>query len=194
MRLAEFAPTTSAGVANGILSTNMMVCSRARSIFTFHLSTEFLRHRPTSSVSLLIMPHHLETPAQNPAQRVDTDSLSRRDFLKKSGGLAALATALGAPIPFADKLAPGLMPAALAQLAAGVEIAGKRGLRVLSDRPLNAETPVTLLDPEITATEHHFVRNNGHVPARATSRDLEGWNLVIDGEVESPLKLTLDAL
>jgi DMSO/TMAO reductase YedYZ molybdopterin-dependent catalytic subunit len=139
------------------------------------------------------MLHHPENPVRKSAECFDAGSLSRRDFLKKSGGLGALAAALGAPIPFADKLATGLVPTALAQ-AANMAIEGKRGLRVLSDRPLNAETPVTLLDPDITATEHHFVRNNGHVPERATKRDLQGWNLVIDGEVEKPLALTLDAL
>ncbi|MBI4626372.1 MAG: sulfite oxidase [Verrucomicrobia bacterium] len=122
------------------------------------------------------------------------DRLGRRSFLK-SGGLAALATALGAPIPFAGRLASGLVPEALAQEAAALtQVPGKRGLRILSDRPLNAETPVTLLDAEVTPTEHHFIRNNGHVPERAEKGDLTGWNLTIDGEVTKPLTLTLDAI
>jgi DMSO/TMAO reductase YedYZ molybdopterin-dependent catalytic subunit len=122
------------------------------------------------------------------------DSLNRRNFLK-SGGFAALAAALGAPIPFADKLGSGLVPEALAQEAAAItEIPGKRGLRILGDRPLNAETPVTLLDADITPSEHHFVRNNGHVPDRALKKDLTGWSLTIDGEVNKPLQLTLDQL
>lgn len=120
--------------------------------------------------------------------------LERRSFIK-AGGFATLAAALGAPIPFADKLAPGLVPRALAQQAQALtEVPGKRGLRILGDRPLNAETPVTLLDADMTATEHHFVRNNGHVPDRATNKDLKGWSLTIDGEVNTPLKLTLDDL
>lgn len=140
-------------------------------------------------------PNNPATPARPAAAGPDLiESLNRRDFLK-SGGLAALAAALGAPIPFADRLAPGLVPTALAQQAAGATvIPGKRGLRVLGDRPLNAETPVTLLDAEITPTEHHFVRNNGHVPERAEKRDLTGWKLTIDGEVEKTLQLTLDSL
>lgn len=122
------------------------------------------------------------------------DALSRRNFIK-SGGWATLAAALGAPIPFADNLAAGLVPEALAQEAgARPKISGKRGLRILSDRPLNAETPVTLLDAEITPTEHHFVRNNGHVPQRAEQKDLTGWHLTIDGEVQRPLRLTLEEL
>ena len=85
-------------------------------------------------------------------------------------------------------------PVALAAEPGFGAIPGKRGVRVLSDRPINCETPVTLLDDEVTPTHVHFVRNNGQVPARANSGDLTGWSLTIDGEVERPLKLTLDEL
>ena len=57
-----------------------------------------------------------------------------------------------------------------------------------------AETPVTLLDDEVTPTERHFVRNNGHLPERTEKRDLTGWALTVDGEVEKPLKLSLAEL
>ena len=112
---------------------------------------------------------------------------SRRRFLRHSG-LATLA-ALGAPVPFLRNLAP----TAVAQTATD-PIPGKRGLRILSDRPVVAESPVTLLDDDITPTERHFVRNNGHLPERAEKRDLAGWSLTIDGEVDRPLKLTLAEL
>jgi DMSO/TMAO reductase YedYZ molybdopterin-dependent catalytic subunit len=117
---------------------------------------------------------------------------SRRNFLRNSG-LAALAAALGGPIPFARNLAPGLFPDALAQSVADL-LPGKRGLRILSDRPVVAETPATLLDDEITPIERHFVRNNGHLPERAEKRALTGWSLTVDGEVEKPLRLTLAEL
>jgi DMSO/TMAO reductase YedYZ molybdopterin-dependent catalytic subunit len=142
------------------------------------------------------MQQTIREPKQAAVEPSLVDGLNRRNFLK-SGGFAALAAALGAPIPFADKLAPGLVPEALAQQAAAapvLEIPGKRGLRILGDRPLNAETPVTLLDDDLTSTERHFVRNNGHVPERAEKKDLTGWNLTIDGEVNKPLQLTLDQL
>lgn len=133
------------------------------------------------------------TATGEPAQPVLTN-VDRRNFLK-AGGLTALAAALGAPIPFADKLAPGVVPEALAAEATAItEIPGKRGLRILGDRPLNAETPVTLLDADITPIEHHYVRNNGHVPERAEKKDLTGWTLTIDGEVKNPLQLSLDQL
>lgn len=141
------------------------------------------------------MQQTIREPKQAAVEPSLIDGLNRRNFLK-SGGFAALAAALGAPIPFADKLAPGLVPEALAQQAAAtvMEIPGKRGLRILGDRPLNAETPVTLLDDDFTSTERHFVRNNGLTPERAEKKDLTGWNLTIDGEVNKPLQLTLDQL
>ena len=53
---------------------------------------------------------------------------------------------------------------------------------------------MTLLDPDVTPTSAHFVRNNGLVPERATRQDLAGWTLTIDGEVERPLTLNPDDL
>lgn len=119
--------------------------------------------------------------------------IARRHFLA-SGSLAVLA-ALDAPVPFAKNLRNGLFPEALAQqvMDSGL-LDGKRGLRILSDRPINAETPVTLLEEGITSNDHHFVRNNGYVPERALSGSTEGWSLTIDGEVEQPMRLTLDDL
>jgi DMSO/TMAO reductase YedYZ molybdopterin-dependent catalytic subunit len=148
------------------------------------------------------MHYHLEKSYPNPRSRAGSRDprqapakpiADRRRFLK-SAGLATFTAALGAPVPFLKNLAPGLVPEALAQAAAGELLPGKRGLRILSDRPIVAETPVTLLDDEITPTERHFVRNNGHVPERAEKRDPAGWALTIDGEVERPLKLSLPEL
>jgi DMSO/TMAO reductase YedYZ molybdopterin-dependent catalytic subunit len=118
----------------------------------------------------------------------------RREFLKATG-LASLAAVLGGPIPFAGNLPSGVFPLALAQEAAATGLLkGKRGLRVLGDRPENAETPVELLDDEITPSERHFVRNNGIMPDRAWRQDASGWTLTIDGEVEQQLVLTLPQL
>ena len=53
---------------------------------------------------------------------------------------------------------------------------GKSGLRILSERPVNAETLVADLDPRNTPNDKHFVRNNGGLPARALSgRPSNGW-------------------
>jgi DMSO/TMAO reductase YedYZ molybdopterin-dependent catalytic subunit len=73
-------------------------------------------------------------------------------------------------------------------------IEGKEGLVVLSERPVCAETPISLLDDEITPVSRHFIRNNGLVPDRARKQDATGWTLTVDGEVERPLALTLPDL
>lgn len=96
---------------------------------------------------------------------------TRRGFLR-SMGLAAMAGAL------ADEPGPLTIP-------------GNDGLRVMNDRPINAETPPTLLDDYVTPNNRHFVRNNGHVSARALTRSLDGWSLTIDGEVQNPFKLSM---
>jgi DMSO/TMAO reductase YedYZ molybdopterin-dependent catalytic subunit len=82
----------------------------------------------------------------------------------------------------------------LAQEAEPFAIEGKENLSVLSDRPLTAETPVTLLDDDVTPNSRHFVRNNGLLPERARTGDLSAWTLSVDGEVETPLTLNLEDL
>jgi len=91
---------------------------------------------------------------------------SRRGFLR-GAGLTAMSAALGAAIPYAARMPAGLIPAALAGTDEPFRIPGKDGLRVLNDRPLNAETPAHLLDDPITPTARHFIRNNGLPPEEA---------------------------
>ena len=139
--------------------------------------------------------HARETAiATPPHSEPDASALSSRRGFLRSASLATLTAALGGPIPFARNLAPGLFPDALAQAVATGALPGKDGLRILSEKPLNAETPAALLDDDLTPIARHFVRNNGHVPERAEKLDLTGWSLTIDGEVERPLKLTLSEL
>ncbi len=116
--------------------------------------------------------------------------ITRRGFLKGTG-LAAVSATLGVPVPFADHFPAGLIPVAMGQDAGALTIPGKDGVRVMNDRPINAETIVTELDEDFTSNSRHFVRNNGIIPERATTRSLEGWSLTIDGEVNKPLKLSL---
>ena len=109
----------------------------------------------------------------------EVDSVSRRGFLRKSS-LLAMSTALGASIPFADKMPAGLIPAALANTDKAFKIPGKHpGLIVLNDKPLNAETPPHLLDDLITPANRIFVRNNGIPPVNV---DPASWVLTIEGE------------
>lgn len=109
-----------------------------------------------------------------------SDPLSRRGFLRGSG-LAAMSAALGAAIPFAQFMPGGLIPAALAQTDQAFELAGKSGLVVLNDRPLNLETPAHLLDDSITPVDRLFVRNNGSLPQVAVEQ-ADSWELELSGE------------
>ncbi len=122
-----------------------------------------------------------------------SDRVSRRGFLKNTG-LSAMVLALGAHIPFFRNLPSGFIPEALAEGGEEFVLEGKNGLRILNDRPVNAETPAHLLDDPITPAERHFVRNNGLVPPGAETKDASGWNLTVDGEVHKPLQLTLEQL
>jgi DMSO/TMAO reductase YedYZ molybdopterin-dependent catalytic subunit len=118
---------------------------------------------------------------------------NRRGFLK-GAGLAAISSVVGGTIPFHRFMPAGLIPAALAEGLEDFVIEGKDGLVVLSDRPINAETPAHLLNDDITPVSRHFVRNNGHVPPIAISMDASDWTLTIDGEVDNPMTLSLDEL
>lgn len=130
---------------------------------------------PTGSVS--DDSHTLQSPADP----------SRRRIL--SGlGLATMASLLGVQaIPYHRNMPPGLIPVALADEG----VAGKEGLVMLNDRPLNAETPPHLLDDTTTPTARHFIRNNGLPPAAV---DADSWTLTIDGQVDQPVTLTIAEL
>jgi len=123
---------------------------------------------------------------------------TRRGFLG-GAGIAAASAAVGAAIPFASTMPGGLMPAALAQAQPApkgpqlLDFPGKdKGLILLQEKPLVAETPEHLLDDDTTSIARFFIRNNGLIPDPAASP--EAWTLVVDGEVRQPLKLTLGEL
>ena len=113
-----------------------------------------------------------------------TADKNRRGFMK-GAGLAAMGAALGTAIPFGRYMPFGFIPAALAQSDI---LAGKNGLTLLNDRPVNAETPPHLLDDDITPIVRHFIRNNGVPPE---NMDPDSWQLVVDGEVENPVTYSI---
>lgn len=96
---------------------------------------------------------------------------SRRDFLAKvSAGAGGAITWPATPRASAsDDSTPNLV----------LDEVGKAGLRLLNDRPLNAETPAHLLDDPVTPTANLFVRNNGHPPIDTNANT---WRLQIAGE------------
>ena len=123
----------------------------------------------------------------------ESKSITRRRFLRGSG-LAAMSAAVGASIPFAHLLPNGLLPVVLAQTSEPLQLPGKSGLTILSDRPINAETPAHLLDDPITPASRLFVRNNG-VPPVTYDIDPLNWELSVEGEAcESPRTFTLREL
>ena len=108
----------------------------------------------------------------------------RQDFASVAGmsrrGFVAGAGLLGMTIPFLH-----------AALASGGVLAGKDGLTLLNDWPVNAETPAHLLDDAITPTARHFIRNNGLPPEDI---DAAGWTLTVDGLVENPATFSISEL
>jgi len=124
----------------------------------------------------------------------EVDPKTRRGFIKNSG-LAAMAAFLGSSIPFASKMPGGLIPAALADSTEAFSIEGKAGLRILNDRPINAETPPHLLDDDLTPAQYFFVRNNGIPPSIKSIGKPGEWVLEIAGEsCLNPKKYTLAEL
>ncbi len=124
--------------------------------------------------------------------------VGRRGFVG-GAGLAAMGMAVGGTIPFAASMPSGLIPAALAQTAepgdapVPFDFPGKDpGLVLLGDRPLVAETPEHLLDDETTPFEKFFIRNNGQIPEPPA--DPDAWAITVEGEVDTPLELTLGDL
>jgi sulfite oxidase len=124
--------------------------------------------------------------------------VGRRGFLGGTG-FAAMSAAVGGAIPFAANMPGGFVPAAFAQGAEPpkgpqyLNFPGKSDkLVVLGDRPLVAETPENMLDDDTTPTDKFFIRNNGPTPEPASNVD--GWKIVIDGEVNQKLELTLGEL
>lgn len=110
-------------------------------------------------------------------ERADALIWSRRRFLLGSG-LAALQGRLGSIIRYARYLPAGYVPVAIASQTEPLN-AKDDELRVLNDRPLNAETPAHLLDEPITPAARLFVRNNGLPPV---TTDAAAWRLEVNGE------------
>jgi sulfite oxidase len=149
----------------------------------------------------------IERRESNVAERRSGAAASRRDFFGAAGlaamgaagsGLATDAFAQSAPAPAAGAPAPSgqTSPGPSAPQQKGPQLLdypGKeKGLVVLGDRPLVAETPEHLLNDDTTPTARFFVRNNGQIPDDAKLGD--AWKIAVEGEVASRLELSLGEL
>jgi DMSO/TMAO reductase YedYZ molybdopterin-dependent catalytic subunit len=105
--------------------------------------------------------------------------LSRRDLLAAAAHLGAGAVA--------TRLGPG--GRLFAQMPRPTVAPGKEHLLVRSLRPPDYETPVALLDAWITPVENFYVRSHLPVPP---SLDVEAWTLQVEGEVATPVTLSMD--
>ena len=119
--------------------------------------------------------------------RSESWNASRRNVLK-GVGMAAVGASLP---PVGAALAQGTAPAA-PKGPKLLEMEGKARLAVLGDKPLVAETQAELMDDSVTPTDKLFVRNNGQVPD--ITGDPKAWKIKIDGEVNTPLELTVGEL
>ncbi|MEM7611225.1 MAG: sulfite oxidase [Pseudomonadota bacterium] len=104
---------------------------------------------------------------------------SRRLFLQQATTGAAW-RALGLVVPNARYLPAGLLPVVASAGDDMLTSIGKDGLRLLNDRPINAETPAHLLDDAVTPASRLFVRNNGIPPSPIAEPDT--WQVRIGGE------------
>ena len=142
------------------------------------------------------------TPSPSAAGRASTAAVSWG-----APGWRPWASAVGGSIPLGENMPAGLIPAALfpSAMAQGqaassppkgpqyLNFPGKNDkLVVLGERPLVAETPEHLLDDDTTPIDKFFIRNNGMVPD--APKDPDAWKIVVDGEVNQKLELTLGEL
>jgi DMSO/TMAO reductase YedYZ molybdopterin-dependent catalytic subunit len=104
----------------------------------------------------------------------------RRDLLLHAGRLGTLG-AVAHHLRLPTLLAEGAQPQSW----------GKEKLIARSVRPPDYETPVALLDSFITPVEHFYVRSHLPVPP---APDAASWRLAVEGEVTTPLILTMDEL
>ena len=128
--------------------------------------------------------------------RPETDFYSRRGFIATLGKGTLFTTlgifGAGSGSAFKGLFGRGLTPVAWAGLPE--DVLPKPDMLVHTEKPFNGEFSPHLLDDDITPTVRHFVRNNSGIPERAHRKELQGWKLVIDGEVHRKLEFSMEEL
>jgi DMSO/TMAO reductase YedYZ molybdopterin-dependent catalytic subunit len=68
----------------------------------------------------------------------------------------------------------------------------EKKMRIMTEKPLNAETPVEYLRSWITSNDVFYDRNQGNFSKEPIP--LTDWELAIEGEVETPLRLNFEQI
>jgi DMSO/TMAO reductase YedYZ molybdopterin-dependent catalytic subunit len=118
-------------------------------------------------------------------------ALKRRDFLRLVGGVAT-AGAVGFPTFAGAAESSGAAAAAAPAGPALMRLPEKVPMIVLTDRPVNAETPLKYYREDLTPNEAFYVR--WHLGILPTRVDVAQYRLSVGGHVEKPVKLSLDEL
>ena len=67
-----------------------------------------------------------------------------------------------------------------------------QSMRIMTESPLNAETPTVRLRSWITPNAVFFARNQGKIPEAPVA--LDKWTLTVDGQVRKKLSRDLDRI
>jgi DMSO/TMAO reductase YedYZ molybdopterin-dependent catalytic subunit len=122
------------------------------------------------------------------------EGIRRREFLRLVGGAAAAAAAAGAAgLPnFASAVEAAATAGAAAAGPTLTRLPEKVPMILLTDRPVNAETPLKYYREDLTPNEAFYVR--WHLGILPTRVDVAAYQMSVGGHVDKPLKLTLDEL
>ncbi len=153
----------------------------------------------------------IEPPITQSAGDDGRPSSSQRRMFLGNASLAVLGAAVGAGISRSGMMPGAFVAPAVAQTPAQtappqtapaqtapagpkfLDFPGKdKGLVLLGDRPLVAETPEHLMDDDTTPVGKFFVRNNGQTAPEQNLGDR--WTFTVEGEVRNKLTLSLGDL
>ncbi len=127
--------------------------------------------------------------SNSPDSREGSFASDRRGFLRTLGA-AGFGALLAPTVPRQMQAAPETMVEATAgELYAWPE---KIPLKLITDRPPQAETPMSLFKTEITPNEAFYVRT--HLAGIPTRIDTAKHTVKVGGQVEKPFEITFDDL
>ncbi len=127
-------------------------------------------------------------PDQPQPRMLLPDGATRREWLRNVGLLGLSGLVAGCTDPAASDASRGALPAPPFDQPVG-RFPEKVAMRMINDRAPQLETPWRYFAEDITPNEAFFVR--WHYQPIPTAVDLRTWRLTLDGQVNSPLKLSM---